>query len=72
MLYGVALLGSRNFPSWVGWVGVVFGTIGCGAGVVQLVLGVTTLTGLVLVPISIVAVTLWIICVGVLMWRRSR
>ena len=71
VLYGVALLGSCSYPSWLGWVGVIFGSLGTIAGIVQLLAGVTTLTGLVLVPISIVATTLWIIYLGVLMWRRS-
>ena len=38
---------------------------------IQLFTGVTTLTGLVLLPIGIVVVTLWIIYLGVLMWRKS-
>lgn len=50
---------------------MIFGSLGTIAGIVQLLAGVTTLTGLVLVPISIVATTLWIIYLGVLMWRRS-
>ena len=70
-LYGAAILGSEVFPSWTGWVGVIAGIGGSIAGMVQLFTGVTTLTGLILVPLGIVVVTLWVVCLGVLMWRMS-
>lgn len=71
ILVGKAMLGSNEYPSWLGWVGVIAGLIGVAANMVQVLTGVTTQTGLVLVPIAIVTVTLWILYLGVLMWRRS-
>lgn len=71
VLYGVGMLASNQYPSWLGWVGVFFGALAMVSGVVQLFTGVTTGTGLVLTPIGIVMVTLWIIYLGVRMWRKS-
>jgi len=71
LLYGVAMLRSDDYASWLGSVGVIFGSVSTVASVIQLFTGVTTLTGLVLVPIGIVVVTLWIIYLSVVMWRRS-
>lgn len=71
VLYGVAMLGSDDYAPWLGWVGVIFGSVAIVGGVIQLFTGVTTLTGLVLVPIGIYVVTLWIICLGLLMWQKS-
>jgi hypothetical protein len=71
VLVGKAILGSGQYPSWLGWVGLIVGFIGIGANLVPLVTGRTTQTGLVLVPLAIVLATLWIIYLGVLMWRRS-
>ena len=70
-LYGVAMLGSDDYAPWLGWVGVIFGSVSTVASVIQLFTGVTTLTGLVLVPIGIFVITLWTIYLGVLMWRKS-
>lgn len=71
VLVGLAMLGSSEYPSWLGWVGVILGFIALAWGLVQVLTGVTTQTGLVLVPIGIVTVTLWILYLGILMWRRS-
>lgn len=71
MLYGAALIRGDDYASWLGWVGLIAGAVGSVAGVVQFFTGITTLTGLILVPLGIVVVTLWIIYLGVLMWRKS-
>lgn len=71
LLYGVAILGSDDYARWLGWVGVIFGSVITLASVIQLFSGVTTLTGLVVVPIGIFVVTLWVIYLGVLMWMKS-
>jgi hypothetical protein len=71
VLVGLAMLGSIEYPSWLGWVGVILGFIAVAGGLVQILTGVTSQTGLVLVPIGIVTVTLWILYLGVVMWRRS-
>lgn len=71
MLCGVAILKSSDYPNWLGTVGVGFGSVTALASLIQLFTGVTAVTGLVLVPIGIVGVTLWIIYLGRLMWKLS-
>lgn len=72
VLVGRAILGSDNYPSIVGWAGVIVGGIGMAANMIQAVTGGSTQTGLVLVPAAIVLATIWIIYLGFLMWRRSQ
>jgi threonine/homoserine/homoserine lactone efflux protein len=50
---------------------MILGGIGVVANIGQVLTGVTTQSGLVLVPIGIVGVTVWMIYLGVVMWRRS-
>ena len=67
---GKALVSSALHPSWLGWVGIGVGILGVGANLYQILTGVTTGTALIVVPISIVAATVWVIALGVHMWRR--
>ena len=71
VLYGVAMLGSDDYPSPLGWAGVVFGSASVVAGAIQVFTGFTTTFFIVLFPIVSVAITLWIIYTGVVMWRKS-
>jgi hypothetical protein len=72
VLVGKAILATDDYPSWLGRFGVAAGSIAIGATLVPMLTGVTTQTGLVLVPVAIVLTTLWIIYLGVLMLRRSQ
>lgn len=71
ILVGKAILGSTEYPQWLGWLGMFLGAIGVAANAFQIVSGVTTTSGLILVPVSIIGVTLWLGYSGVLMLRRS-
>ncbi len=71
VLYGVAMLRSADYAPWLGWVGVIFGSLSLVAGVIQTFAGPKDLTAFVLFPIASIAITLWLIYLGVLMWRRS-
>lgn len=71
LVMGRALLSSDRYPSWLGRAGMGIGILGLAANLFQILTGVTTGTGLILVPIGIVAATLWVIALGVFMWRRS-
>ncbi len=70
MLYGAAILASDDFATWMGWTGVIAGAAGSVAGVVQLFTGITTVTGLIVIPLGIVVVVLWIIYLGIQMWKK--
>jgi hypothetical protein len=71
ILYGLAILGSDDYRAALGWIGVVAGSVTFFASVIQVFTGITTLTGLILVPLGIVVVTVWQVYLGVVMWRRS-
>jgi hypothetical protein len=71
ILYGVAMLHGTDYAPWLGWVGVIFGLLSLVSGVIQVFAGIAPLTAYVLFPIGSVVVTLWIIYLGVLMWRKS-
>ncbi|HZD72115.1 MAG TPA: hypothetical protein VFA45_25335 [Actinomycetes bacterium] len=72
LLFGLAMLNSDDYGPWLGWVGVLFGSLGVVTGVMQVLTRLATLTQFVLFPIAAVAITLWIVYLGVLMWRKSR
>jgi hypothetical protein len=71
VLVGRAILASNDYASWTGWVGLVAGAMGVAANLIQSFSGVSTQSGLVLVPIVIVAVTLWMVYLGASMLRRA-
>ncbi|MQA14037.1 MAG: hypothetical protein GEV09_07635 [Pseudonocardiaceae bacterium] len=69
LLFGVAMVFSSNYPSWLGWLGTV-------AGAVAFVVGTTHFVGLGFPPIqlfvlSVFLLDVWMFTVGVLMWRRA-
>ena len=71
IVIGRAIVAGAEYPRWLGRMGMVLGVIGVGANAFQVLSGVTTQSGLILVPLSIVGVTAWIVYSGVLMLRRS-
>ncbi len=71
LVMGRALVSSGRYQSWLGRAGIAVGSVGVGANLYQILTGVTTGTGLILVPAGIVAATAWMIALGVLTWRRS-
>ncbi len=71
LLFGVAILTSDDYPNWIGWAGTIFGSIALAAGTIQILTQQTTLTQFVLFPVAAIGITLWIIYLGVLLWRRS-
>ena len=71
VLYGVAILAGDVYRPWLGWVGIIFGLVSVSAAVIQLLTGNTTLPFYILFPVAAFAITLWITCLGFLMWRNS-
>jgi hypothetical protein len=69
VLFGLAVALDRSYPAWLGW----FGFVG---GLGSLFIGIMMFLGLDLVPESLfivfaVVVSLWMVAMGVLMWRRA-
>jgi len=69
VLFGLAVVLDRSYPIWLGWFGFVggFGSLFC---------GVTMFLGVGLVPeglftVFALFVSLWMVAMGVLMWRRA-
>ncbi|HEX5671897.1 MAG TPA: hypothetical protein VFY46_04155 [Acidimicrobiia bacterium] len=71
IVVGKAVLGTTEYPDGLGWLGMVLGMLGVAVNGFQIVTGVTTSSGLIIVPVSIIGVTLWLGYSGVLMLRRS-
>jgi hypothetical protein len=71
VLYGIAMLRSTQYRPWTGWIGVVFGAVGLAAAGIQVMSGQSWLAFYVLFPIASMAITLWIIYLGVRMWRMA-
>jgi hypothetical protein len=69
VLFGLAVMLSRRYPAWLGWVGV-----GGGAG--SLVAGIMMFLDVGLLPawlfiVFALVVSVWMVAMGVLMWRRA-
>lgn len=71
LFFGLAVANSDVYPKWLGWVAVLAGVLGLVTGFVQAFDGLSTFTTLVLFPIASVLFTLWILYVGVLLWRKT-
>jgi hypothetical protein len=68
IIFGVAIVKSALLSRWIGAVGIVVGAVGIAAGVVTAYIGFSE-------PVSnIWAVTLylWIIILGIFMWRKTK
>jgi hypothetical protein len=60
---------SRRYPPWLGWVGVAGSIASFLGGVLQFLGVVSGSERLVIVPAQVVS--LWMVAMGVLMWRRA-
>lgn len=69
VLLGAAMVVSRTYPSWPGWLALAAGTL-------SLAVGTTNFAGLDLLPINLFVVTVllldvWMIVTARLLWRRA-
>lgn len=72
ILFGLAVARSTIYPRWLGWVGFGAGVGSVAAGLVQAFTGTPTTTSLILTIIGPTVITLWLVVMGTLLWRRSR
>jgi hypothetical protein len=69
-VFGLALLGSRRFPAWLGWLALL-GAVGTiGAGVVQAHTGFSALAMMLGMPAGC-ALLLWAVLAGGSLWRLA-
>ena len=70
LLYGLAVALSSIYPRWLGWVAVVVGLDGAVAGFSIFLYGASFGTLLPFLLFSLLSI-LWVLVMGVLMWRRA-
>jgi hypothetical protein len=69
VLFGLAVVLNRRYPAWLGWVGVVGGLGSLSVGMMMF-LGVGLVPGWLFIVFALV-VSLFMLVMGVLMWRRA-
>lgn len=69
LLYGIAILSGSTYPRWLGWVAVIGGAGALVTGVLQSYQGLTALLVNVLLPIFASLLTLWLLVMGIRLWR---
>jgi hypothetical protein len=70
VLYGLAVVRSGSYPRLLGWVGVLGGSVSSAAGLLQAYTGRSPLASVLFVSGSML-VTLWMLMLGVAMWRLA-
>ena len=70
-LFGVALSMSDNYPKYMGWIALVGGIAGMAIGLTQAYEGPSETLTTILFPIVSVLLTLWVLVMGVFMWKKS-
>jgi len=71
ILYGLAVATSEVFPVWLGWLAVLDGIGAALVGLVQATRGPSVLVTNVLFPIVSLIATVWVLIMGVLLWRKA-
>ena len=71
ILYGLAVALADVYPKWLWWAGLVVGIAVALIGLVQAYNGPSDLVTTILFPITAILFTVWVLVVGVLMWRRA-
>jgi hypothetical protein len=71
ILYGLAVAASSRYPSRLGWIAVVVGVGSIGVGIAQAFHGRASMLTVIGIPIVAGALSLWLLVMGVLLWRRE-
>jgi hypothetical protein len=69
VLFGLAVVLSRRYPAWLGWVGAAGGAGSLASGMMMF-LGAGLFSGRLFIVFALV-VSLWMLAMGVLMWRSA-
>lgn len=70
VLFGTAVAASRAYPDGLGWIAVAAGVAGIAVGIVQFFTGPSDAT-LFVFPAVAAVLSLWVLVMGVLVWRRA-
>ena len=68
--FGISMLVSRRFPTWLGWLGLLGGLGTLAAGIAQAYTGFSPLAMMLSMPAGCVLL-LWAIVVGAFLWRLA-
>lgn len=71
ILYGLAVSTTSVYPKWLGWVAVLAGIGSALIGLNQAYKGPSVLVTNVLFPIFSIIITIWVLVMGVLLWRKT-
>jgi hypothetical protein len=71
VLFGSAMAMSNSWPRWLGWIGAAAGASAVIVGVAQLYTSRTFITADVLFPLTGFVSGLWVIAIGLLLWRKA-
>src|SRR5262249_17997699 len=69
VLFGAAMVASRAYPAWLGWVAVASGAGTAAGGVLTAMTGFSEVAMDVTMPSTLVMLA-WIAAIGIFMWRR--
>ena len=69
-VFGISMLLSRRFPTWLGWLGLLGGLGTLAAGIAQAYTGFSPLAMMLSMPAGCVLL-LWAIVVGAFLWRLA-
>jgi hypothetical protein len=72
ILYGLAVAKSGRFPQWLGWAALAFGCASFADGIAQGYMGLSVLVTNILFAGFSSLQTLWLLTMGILMWRSHR
>lgn len=74
ILFGLAVTraGARLYPRWLGWVACYAGIGSVLAGLLQALTGKPTVASLILTIIGPTVITLWMLLIGILLWRQAK
>ena len=72
ILYGLAVALSAVYPKWLGWVAVALGIASFTVGTVQAYVGLSVLGTNFLFAGFASLLTIWVLVMGILMWRKTR
>jgi hypothetical protein len=70
ILYGLAILTGERYPRWLGWVALAAGVVAVPVGIEQALTKPSFVT-LFVFPALAAIVSLWLVVVGVLLWRST-
>ena len=69
--FGLAVMMGTGYPTWLGWIALIFGIASLLVGVAQVFTGQTVLLTNILFPLFSVILTLWLLVMGILLLRKA-